>query len=1387
MVVIAFPSPKTGLQNYSKLSLHAKLLLSAMAIEGGPLAQTRWLERLNKSGLKKENGKAYALEQLKLALNELKNHKLVFMELGYMIAQDEALIQAIFLETHKQGWFIQLTQHLEGIDKLQSLLSAQHYRPSLARLRVAIWGGINLEEVSFWLFTCLKEAPNKETSDPLLSFFLETFSPDLVDYIHPEVQQFIVSHLLVKPLSLFRYGEPCIIQSYQAIRKWAETLAQDKNNLLPPFTASFAMDQLFSGHLDDAEVTAGNHSFIKGCVFLLKGDLSQALPLLEDSFKAYRKDLGSKTAVLHGPANLFYVLALLRSPDVKHRKKAESYLAAAEKQITYRNVYRTEDSLIQERLSFLLSVQSGLAKPEEVTRFLPLRDTQSVWVKLLTCLLLYWMGNSKFDKQTELLKLHLDLEALGFHWVSAQVADLLHRMDVPKFDQPSPYDKMADWFERKEPWQRQLSALMQLSGMRPAGEDKTIVRRLVWHLDYKSERSIDISPLEQKRDAHGKWTKGRPVSLKRLLNEPDAFPFLTSQDKQAVLSIEKESSYSYYGGSTYEINEQQALPALIGHPAVFWANTPGVRVELLRADPELLVHKHDSRLSIKLHPQIDPHNRSTILVEKETPTRLRIIQITEQHRQISAILNGELTIPREAERHVLDMISAIAPLITVQSDVGQSDSMQQIDADDRIHALLLPYQSGLKLQLRVRPLGDSGSYYMPGQGSESLITELNGTPVQAKRTLSLEREKAQQLIAACPVLEKAELTHDEWFLEDTEEALELLLQLKVQEEQIKVSWPEGEKFKLASSQGLDNEYLQFHIQKDRDWFAVSGELQLDESRVLDLQKLLDLVRRSPGRFVALGENEFVALTEEFHRRLTDLAEFSERQGKTARIHPLASFVLEDLGQEAEADDHWKEHLKRLHALDDLNPKVPSTLQAELRDYQQEGFRWLSRLAHWGVGACLADDMGLGKTVQMLAILLERASSGPALVVAPTSVCTNWITESERFSPSLNILLFGPGDRSAQLANLKPFDLLIVSYGLLQQESERFAEVQWSTVVLDEAQAIKNANTLRSQAVMALSSGFKIAATGTPLENHLGELWNLFRFINPGLLGSLKQFNERYAGPIERQQDPQARHRLRRLIQPFILRRLKSQVLSELPARTEITLDIELSPEERTFYEALRRSAVEHLDNLGNMPPAQRQLKVFAEMMKLRRACCNPNLVAPELKLTSSKLAMFGNLVQELIENKHKALVFSQFVDHLTIIREYLDTEGISYQYLDGSTPIQQRQKRVTAFQAGEGDLFLISLKAGGTGLNLTAADYVIHMDPWWNPAVEDQASDRAHRMGQQRPVIIYRLVTQHTIEESIVSLHAHKRDLADSLLEGSDFASRMSTQDMISLLQDKWK
>ena len=576
------------------------------------------------------------------------------------------------------------------------------------------------------------------------------------------------------------------------------------------------------------------------------------------------------------------------------------------------------------------------------------------------------------------------------------------------------------------------------------------------------------------------------------------------------------------------------------------------------------------------------------------------------------------------------------------------------------------------------------------------------------------------------------------------------------------------------------------IKRDNDWFALQGELQVDEATVLDISQILALLDSGRGRFLQIKDGHFFALTEEFRRRLDELKNYADISGKKVRINPLAALTLEDWQGEDGfvGDKHWRQHLQRMHDARTYQPLLPSTFQAELRQYQIEGYLWLARLAAWGVGACLADDMGLGKTIQGLALLVERAPGGPALIIAPTSVCMNWEREAARFAPTLRPLPFGGGDRQRQLDSLAPFDLLICSYGLLQQEqvAAMLAQITFSTIILDEAQAIKNTTTRRSQGAMNLQAGFKLIMTGTPLENHLGELWNLFRFINPSLLGSQEKFNQRFALPIERDQNPQARRHLKRLIQPFILRRTKTQVLQELPPRTEIPLYVEMSDEEMAFYEALRRQSLAEI-NKGDGQPGQKHLQILAAITKLRRSCCNSRLVDDALALPSSKLEVFGTIVDDLLENKHKALVFSQFVDHLRFIREYLDGRAISYQYLDGSTPAKDRSRRVDAFQRGEGDLFLISLKAGGLGLNLTAADYVVHMDPWWNPAVEDQASDRAHRIGQQRPVTIYRLIAKHTIEEKIVALHSQKRDLADSLLEGAELSGKMSADDLLALMR----
>lgn len=999
---------------------------------------------------------------------------------------------------------------------------------------------------------------------------------------------------------------------------------------------------------------------------------------------------------------------------------------------------------------------------------------------LMQGLALYWLDepHARQEVWKTILQRHArQLEKDGYHWLAGEFDALISRQFEGTDSQyTGDVAPLVDLLQRQEGWQLALNALSRIraSGTAPA-KAASKGSRLAWLISMDRYMGLQLEPREQKLGAKGQWSKGRPMALQRLLEDCDSLDFLCDQDRQACRLIQVES---FYGGKEYSLPAEAALQRLVGHPALFWSDAPDVRVDVSLGEPGLYLRAEGGRITLTLRPQGIGHGE--LQLEKETPTRLKIYPVTKELRQIAEILGDGLSVPQSAKAQLVEAIGGIAPLLPIHSDIPElAAHVEEVPADNRLYAHLLPLAEGLRLQLLVRPLTEGG-WFRPGHGSERLLGEREARTVQVVRNLKAEREALRQVLEACPSLAEADSDGQEWQLQQPQHALQLLSELQaIDEHLLQCVWPEGERMRIKGNRDIRE--LKLGLKQQGDWFQLQGGITLDDGKVLHLRQLLELLRTSPGRFIKLGESDWLAIGSSLRKRLDELAHLAERISDDGlRLSPLSTPLLTELAEEAgefKAGQEWRQHLERLHSLRDYRPELPGTLQAELRDYQRDGFTWLARLARWGVGACLADDMGLGKTVQTLALLLLRASEGPQLVVAPTSVALNWRNEARRFAPALNLRNY---HQQRSLEDLGPRDLLITSYGLLQQDAEAFAAVRWTTVVLDEAQAIKNAQTKRSQAAMALRAGFRMVATGTPLENHLGELWNLFRFINPGLLGSQDSFTQRFANPIAGG-DAGARRALKQLIQPFILRRLKSQVLDELPARTEITYRVPLSDAEAHQYEALRQQALDSIGQAGDGEP--QSLRVLAEIMRLRRFCCHPSLVLPGSPLAGSKLRIFQQILGELLEGRHKALVFSQFVDHLAIVRGWLEQQGIAYQYLDGSTPAKARQAAVDAFQSGSGDVFLISLKAGGSGLNLTAADYVIHLDPWWNPAVEDQASDRAHRMGQQRPVTVYRLVAENTIEERIVSLHARKRDLADSLLEGGEQSGKLDADALLALLR----
>jgi SNF2 family DNA or RNA helicase len=453
-------------------------------------------------------------------------------------------------------------------------------------------------------------------------------------------------------------------------------------------------------------------------------------------------------------------------------------------------------------------------------------------------------------------------------------------------------------------------------------------------------------------------------------------------------------------------------------------------------------------------------------------------------------------------------------------------------------------------------------------------------------------------------------------------------------------------------------------------------------------------------------------------------------------------------------------------------QLPADLKADLRPYQKIGVNWLCYLRDAKMGAMLADDMGLGKTLEALCAI---RSGKRTLIVSPTSVIWAWTKQIEQFRPELGFSVYYGPQRKLDAK----IEVVLTTYGLLRLDREALAKENWNTIIIDEAQVIKNPDSQVTRAVHSLSGDFKLALSGTPLENRLEDLWSQFQFINPGLLGDLDTFQERFSGPMTRG-DERAAERLRTRVKPFILRRLKKEVAKDLPPRTEKVLYCELSSEEREIYNAIlvstRSEVLEKLESGGGVFAA---LEV---LLRLRQACCHAGLIPGQKLERSSKLELLIQTLLTSIACGHRALVFSQWTSYLDLIEPELKSNGISYSRLDGAT--RNRDELVQEFQKSTGpSLMLISLKAGGVGLTLTAADHIFLMDPWWNPAVEDQAADRSHRIGQTNPVLIHRLVAQQTVEEKILELQKVKQALAASVLQNAAAAASITREDLLNLLR----
>ncbi len=511
-----------------------------------------------------------------------------------------------------------------------------------------------------------------------------------------------------------------------------------------------------------------------------------------------------------------------------------------------------------------------------------------------------------------------------------------------------------------------------------------------------------------------------------------------------------------------------------------------------------------------------------------------------------------------------------------------------------------------------------------------------------------------------------------------------------------------------------------------------------------------------------------------------------------RSVPLAT-VLSDsdktlLSASTEDSKHLKQMLHRLQEPEDLIFQVPAKLSSVLRQYQKSGFNWLSSLDYYGFGGILADDMGLGKTLQALSYITSIRSTRPApvLIAAPTSLIYNWVAEAKKFVPELCVLLLegNKKQRSEHIEKIGSCDMVVCSYAVLRQDIKELRNIEFSAFFIDEAQYIKNPSTQTARAVKKIIAGRRFALTGTPIENSLSELWSIFDFLMPSYLFSLRQFQERFELPIIRDQDPLATERLKQLTAPFILRRLKKEVLKELPDKIESELLCEMTPTQDKLYYAYLSGAREELSQIRDENDFKKsQMQILTLITRLRQLCCHPALFLNDYNGGSGKLDALFELLDSLLDGAHSSLIFSQFTGLLSLVANRLEKAGTAYFYLDGSTPAKERLDRAERFNAGEVSVFLISLRAGGTGLNLIGADTVIHLDPWWNPAVEDQASDRAHRIGQEKVLQIFRIIARGSIEEKIMELKEDKRRLISTVIQSNtDAFHKLSLEDLRQLL-----
>ncbi|MDU4960490.1 MAG: DEAD/DEAH box helicase [Sporomusaceae bacterium] len=740
-----------------------------------------------------------------------------------------------------------------------------------------------------------------------------------------------------------------------------------------------------------------------------------------------------------------------------------------------------------------------------------------------------------------------------------------------------------------------------------------------------------------------------------------------------------------------------------------------------------------------------------------------------------------VTIPAAA---VSDFVETVLPALesvaSVRMDAAVYSRFSRLPLEKRVY--LDRYGDGISAKIELKYGDQIFNPAEPAVKHQLQTTWLLRSTLEERQLLQLFQKHG--FIAAAGRLVQPDEAATYEFLQQTLPELQEMASVYCSDAIKPVAIRRIERISAGVSLNQTADMLEFSL----DYGDFSPKLLIELLSAYKLKKRYHRLR--DGSFVPLDSPQFqaaAALISQLGLRAADLEKPVVSLPKYRALY-LDSVAREAGGIDIASDSGFSQLVREIRQPQNRDWQVPAGIRGSLRAYQQTGFKWLKSLAVHGFGGILADDMGLGKTLQVLTLLLHDKISGvPSLVIAPTSLLYNWQEEAARFAPELNVVVVSgqQTERQEQLRTLAAADLIVTSYGLVKRDIELYKRYRFRYCFLDEAQNVKNPDTMSAKAVKQIHAGSRFALTGTPIENSLTELWSIFDFVMPGYLRSRKQFSSRFENPIARDGDPDMLRELNRHTQPFILRRMKKNVLNELPPKIESKLNCEMTDEQAKLYAAwLLQTRADFEQELADNGFGGSRIKILSLLTRLRQICCHPSLFLENYQGGSGKLEALWELLQEALAGGRRVLLFSQFTAMLALISRQLEAAGISYYYLDGATKAQERLTLANSFNAGERSVFLISLKAGGTGLNLTGADMVVHFDPWWNPAVEDQATDRAYRIGQKNSVQVYKLIARGTIEDKIFKLQQKKKELIDALIRpGENFLSKMSEEEIRDLFR----